>query len=303
MSPVENGCTTRAVHRLALTWLSQNDAVGSLLPPGASFASVLSSDRDPAPARGLAAPSHEGRILHEGRAIPTPSPSRGRAFTLIELLVVVAIIAILAGLLLPSLAAAKSRARQASCLSGLRQVGLGIQMYADENRGLFPETTHGISDTNRSWLATVRPYLGNTDAIRLCPADPRRNQRMTNHGTSYIPNEFLAVDRVDPFGRVIESFRRIEQITSPAETISVFEIADSKDPGAFNDHTHSRNWTKGWDAVLDDIQPDRHRTGAASADHSSGSANYLYLCGHVVQIRAVTIKSRIAQGDNIAMPR
>ena len=230
-------------------------------------------------------------------------PSRRAAFTLIELLVVIAIIAVLAGMLLPALASAKSRARQAACLSGLRQVGLGIQMYADDNRGMFPETTHGISDTNRSWLATVRPYLGNTDAVRLCPADPRRTQRLTNNGTSYIPNEFLAVDRVDPFGRVIESFRRLDQIPTPAETITVFEIAESKDPGAFNDHTHSRNWGKGWDAVLDDIQPDRHRTGSATRDHASGSANYLYLCGHVVQLRAATVKSRIDKGDNIALPR
>ncbi len=233
-----------------------------------------------------------------------PARRRARtAFTLVELLVVIAIIAVLAGLLLPALAGAKSRARSASCLSGLRQVGLGIQMYADDNRGLFPETTHGVSDTNRSWLATVRPYVGNTDAIRMCAADPRRNQRLTNNGTSYIPNEFLAVDRVDPFGRVLESFRRIDQVPSPADTISVFEIADSKDPGAYNDHTHSRNWSKGWDAVLDDIQPDRHRSGSASRDHASGTANYLYLCGHVIPLRAITVKSRIERGDNIALPR
>lgn len=65
------------------------------------------------------------------------SPHR-RAFTLVELLVVISVVAILAALLLPALAAAKEKARRTACVSNLRQVGIAVQVYSGDNNGRIP---------------------------------------------------------------------------------------------------------------------------------------------------------------------
>ena len=73
--------------------------------------------------------------------------TRRRAFTLVELLVVIAIVALLAAILFPVFATVRGKARQTVCISNLRQIGLAVQMYAQDYDGIFPYALDA-SDTN-----------------------------------------------------------------------------------------------------------------------------------------------------------
>ncbi len=90
-----------------------------------------------------------GRSARRARASHSCAPA---AFTLIELLVVIAIIAILASLLLPALAAAKDRAVRTTCANNNKQLGLAVQMYANDNKDRMPHPNWG--NDYPGWLYT-----------------------------------------------------------------------------------------------------------------------------------------------------
>jgi len=115
-------------------------------------------------------------------------------FTLVELLVVITLIGILAGLLVPSLAKAKSRARSIGCLGNLKQWGLATCLYASDNQDFLPPDgtpNPGERSTNVGWYIQLPQVLGlpryhaqawRTNAavnpgrsVWICPSNPRRS--------------------------------------------------------------------------------------------------------------------------------
>ncbi|MHB1459596.1 MAG: type II secretion system protein, partial [Armatimonadota bacterium] len=93
---------------------------------------------------------------------------RNAGFTLIELLVVIAIIAILAAILFPVFASAKDKANQAACLSNMKQIGIGVKMYMDENDDRFPPCA--TDNWSKGWPQLVGAYIQKFNQARTASA-------------------------------------------------------------------------------------------------------------------------------------
>lgn len=149
--------------------------------------------------------------------------SNPKGFTLIELLVVIAIIAILAAILFPVFAKVREKARQTSCLSNEKQLGLGLMQYVQDNDETEPMPSNGGSPEYWAcgWASTIYPYVKST-AVFKCP-DDNTTATAPSVPVSYAFNLNLRGGSVS--GAPLSAHGgRLSLLTSPSLTVSLCEI-------------------------------------------------------------------------------
>jgi len=234
--------------------------------------------------------------------------SRKRGFTLIELLVVIAIIAILAAILFPVFAQAREKARQTSCLSNLKQMGLGFMMYAQD----YDETLPGIKfgnnpgegwpwtvfpgsvDWNGVFTHGVQPYIKNKQIFQ-CPSGTETNRWSGKNGMSYCYNEYMY--------NYYQNFSKLATLgNAPGGVASVSILSECFTSGIYNDWEDSAPAQP--NGQIDGLN--RIRYGQQSPYISNhGGTNLTYADGHskfTPKDKMVSYRLRSGNVDNRQRP-
>jgi prepilin-type N-terminal cleavage/methylation domain-containing protein/prepilin-type processing-associated H-X9-DG protein len=206
-----------------------------------------------------------------------------KGFTLLELLVVIAIIAILGGLLFPVFMQAREKGRSISCVSNLRQIGLGAGLYFDDWDGrLF---LHHSSLGSITWLSRLAPTYINTEGIYACPSDggtllvdpvTRRVLRPSYLINAYFTHNFPPESSEDVPFPVNQYTRDDGRIADPSQVILFCE-------SGILAAGHNQDDYDAWNGLLQ-VEPlfDIRR-------HNEGS-NYLFLDGRVAWHRYTQVR-------------
>jgi prepilin-type N-terminal cleavage/methylation domain-containing protein/prepilin-type processing-associated H-X9-DG protein len=144
-----------------------------------------------------------------------------RAFTLIELLVVIAIIAILAAILFPVFAQAREKARSASCQSNLKQMALGVLMYAQDFDEKYPPV-YVDAAFRQVWVDFIQPYIKNIQVFRCPSATAARRFWYSPSGVSASYN--MPMNHI--FTEGWANPRSVPQITQPATLYMLLDGID-----------------------------------------------------------------------------
>jgi len=227
-------------------------------------------------------------------------------FTLIELLVVIAIIAILAAIIFPVFAKAREKARQATCSSNEKQLGIGVLLYMQDYDETFPYGNDGFAST-AGWARPIMPYLKAPDAFK-CPDDRTEYSR---NGVKWQTVSYACNDSLLPDGNRDASWRVhpvfLSQLRAPASTVLLCEaFGATLDPtrtGTDDDYSggatmDTKFWTQGGLGSPSSYclyatgnpvgQTLKQVAGIPNGVHNDG-ANYLAADGHVKWLKATAI--------------
>lgn len=197
------------------------------------------------------------------------------AFSLVELLVATAIVAVLATLGFAAVDSVIGKGQATKCLSNMRQIGAALQMYVGDNDGRLPGTSHGVS-----WTNSLGAYLG-TNFIRKCPAVPEHRVRLT-----YGWNDSL----VDAKGNGL----KLVSCRTPGATMASAELALDEP----SEHFHFAGVRGGASRVT----PNQFKA-VVNVEGHGGTANYLFVDGHVENLPWSEAQSRLRQpGTTFLVP-
>jgi prepilin-type N-terminal cleavage/methylation domain-containing protein/prepilin-type processing-associated H-X9-DG protein len=241
-----------------------------------------------------------------------------RGFTLIELLVVIAIIAILAAILFPVFAQARDKARQSTCLSNARQMGIALSMYTQDYDETYPWAIGLPNAVSPAWPGLIAPYVKNL-AVFQCPSNQDvwdnwmgNRERFKEAG----PRNYTANGEVLPwlqangkpvfeFGRFYgHKIRTLAEIPEPANTIAIFETARAGTVFPQQNPYKDSHW---WWSVLNDgvaylawKRPNASFAKGEDWDYVAllrhqGGSNYVFADGHAKWFKPeATLRARQA---------
>lgn len=216
---------------------------------------------------------------------PCLQANKNRAFTLIELLTVIAIIGILAAILIPTVGAVRKRATKAQCSSNLHQMGMAVNLYRNDNKGLLPDGNY--ENANLQWIAAglrddFKKY-GMTFEMLYCNGNPNyRDTNMTDANRTKAPgSNGIPIGYIYLPGTTF-TFTDSTGRTSPS---NYKELRDSRINyrliAADLNRTYNGSWTNG--------------TNHSDNDRPYGG-NHLYVDGSVKWVEAEAFIARAALG-------